>query len=114
MGGVKTLQLQTVHIPEMKLKAPTEAIGYRIVVSPKSVYQSCWEFVVLVSPEDKDIAPAYVQELSEAVLSEGDEYSIYSLQFDENDDAKNLPVLSYVPGQPDSFEWLTVPRHFQN
>lgn len=113
MGFLKP-QLEPVKVSKLFLRPPTDAIGYKVIVSPGSIYQACWEFAILVDPKDQDIANACVRELCDNILSVGDHYSICPLQFEDDDDASNLPVLSYVPESEGGFEWVTVPKHFLN
>lgn len=110
MGGTGRANTSEMN-DELSTDAPTEAIGFRIVVTPHSIYQSCWEFVLLLDPNDHEIAQPLAQDVCNQILDDGDEYLITKL--DELEDGVVLPVLSYKTNS-ENFEWLMAPRHLLN
>jgi hypothetical protein len=91
----------------------TEAMGYRIVVSPASFDVSCWEFIVLMPPDGQEAENIVtVKELCDGFLDEEDMYSIYPFTHEDQVNYQpGDPILSYDPLDPENFTWIYGPRH---
>ena len=93
---------------------PSTVTGYKVVVVPKSYYETCWDFLVLLptgGEEEEDIVT--VRQMCEIALNNGDNFSIYRMVTEESDDYHDLPVMWLGPDGDDP-SWLTPPNAMFN
>ena len=95
-------------------KPPADSVGFTVVVVPKALHIPCWKFIVLLGKEDSANANKLVPEICQLILEPGDHFSVFNFEMDDEEGLDGVGVVSYYEDAPDTFDWVTVPRHMRN
>jgi hypothetical protein len=93
---------------------PDETIGFIVVVKPGSLTLPCWRFVVLISKDDRAQSDKIVTDICGLVLEPSDQFWIFPYLPDPDEGLEGVGVMTFHQDRPDTFDWITVPRHMRH
>jgi len=89
---------------------PTEVIGYKIVVCPKTYSETCWDFLILLPSGDEEVEDiATISQICEMALKVTDTFGIYRMVGEEQEEYAMMPVLWMGPKGDEEPTWLVPP-----